>query len=229
MSKDGPVPRSRKPSPYSEQKIASILAGAQALFTRDGYGATSMDAVAAAAKVGKATVYAHFKSKSELFAAVIANECSLNMVSLAARDGEPAAATLRRIGRDAFELLLMPANTAVFRMIAAEAPRFPEFGRVFYEAGPARLQAQLAGFLAEAMARGELRHERPGLAASQFLALICGDLQLREFMGVGGAITPAQRDAVLGSGIDTFMRAYGLRQDGAAAPGAHTPRRGRKT
>ena len=38
----------------------------------DGYGAASMDAIAKAAGVSKATVYAHFSGKDQLFAAIIA-------------------------------------------------------------------------------------------------------------------------------------------------------------
>ena len=41
-------------------------------------------------------------------------------------------------------------------------------GRIFYETGPAHVQARLADFLDQAMARHELRREDPGIAAAQF-------------------------------------------------------------
>ena len=95
-------PRARKPSAYSEQKIARILAAARSLFTRSGYEVTSMDSVSAAAGVSKATVYAHFGSKPELFAAVIANEGQTHMASVAAAASEragrrPAPLRTRRV------------------------------------------------------------------------------------------------------------------------------------
>jgi TetR/AcrR family transcriptional regulator, regulator of autoinduction and epiphytic fitness len=48
-----------------------ILAGGMREFLAHGYAATSMDRVAIAAKVSKATVYSHFQDKEGLFKALI--------------------------------------------------------------------------------------------------------------------------------------------------------------
>ena len=198
----------RPPSAYSRQKIGRILESARTLFARHGYGATSMDTVAADANVGKATVYAHFRSKAELFAAVIADEGQTHLVSLEARADEPVEAVLHRFGREAFTLLLTPNTTSFLRMIVAEAPRFPELGEIFYQTGPAQLQIELATFLARAMDRGWLRREEPRIAACHFLALISGDLQLQELVGVGASTSGEVREQVLQSGVAAFLRAY---------------------
>ena len=55
----------------SEEKTAAILKGAMQEFLKHGYAATSMDKVAKAAGVSKATVYSHFGDKENLFNAVI--------------------------------------------------------------------------------------------------------------------------------------------------------------
>lgn len=198
----------RRLSAYSQRKLDQILAAARTLFTRHGYGTTSMVQVAAEAKVGKATVYSHFATKADLFAAVVAAESRSRLTELAPRPGGDVTETLRRFARQAFELLLNPSTTSKLRMIAAEAERFPELGEIFYAAGPAQLQAALSGFLADAMERGLLRREVPQLAAGQFLALICGELRVRELVGTAAAIPPAARDQVLTSGVDAFLRAY---------------------
>ena len=198
----------RRLSAYSQRKLDQILVAARTLFTRHGYGTTSMVQVAAEAKVGKATVYSHFATKADLFAAVVAAESRSRLTELAPRPGDDVTETLRRFARQAFELLLNPSTTSKLRMIAAEAERFPELGEIFYTAGPAQLQAALSGFLAEAMERGVLRREVPQLAAGQFLALICGELRVRELVGTATAIPPAARDQVLTSGVDAFLRAY---------------------
>jgi AcrR family transcriptional regulator len=198
----------RRLSAYSQRKLDQILAAARTLFTRHGYGTTSMVQVAAEAKVGKATVYSHFATKADLFAAVVAAESRSRLTELTLRPGGDVTETLRRFARQAFELLLNPSTTSKLRMIAAEAERFPELGEIFYAAGPAQLQAALSGFLAEAMERGALRREVPQLAAGQFLALICGELRVRELVGTAAAIPPAARDQVLTSGVDAFLRAY---------------------
>src|ERR1700760_4464083 len=54
-------------------KAESILAAAKRMFLEGGFGAVSMDQIAREAGVSKATVYAHFAGKEELFGAVIAH------------------------------------------------------------------------------------------------------------------------------------------------------------
>src|ERR1700757_1485043 len=61
-------------------KKQSVLKAALRLFLEQGFGATSMDAIAREAGVSKATLYAHVKSKEELFAAITAS-CAERLVS----------------------------------------------------------------------------------------------------------------------------------------------------
>jgi AcrR family transcriptional regulator len=51
-----------------------VLAAARELFAKDGYAATSLDAIAAAAGLTKGAVYHHFPNKREVFRAVYARE-----------------------------------------------------------------------------------------------------------------------------------------------------------
>jgi len=55
----------------SEKKAEAILAGGMQEFLAHGYAGTSMDRVARAAGVSKATVYSHFQDKEGLFTALI--------------------------------------------------------------------------------------------------------------------------------------------------------------
>ena len=52
-------------------KKQQILIAASKLFMELGYGAVSMEQVAREANVSKATLYAHFKSKNDLFVAML--------------------------------------------------------------------------------------------------------------------------------------------------------------
>jgi AcrR family transcriptional regulator len=58
----------------SETTTSEVLAAARELFAEAGYGATSLDAIAAAAGVTKGAVYHHFSSKQEVFRAVYEQE-----------------------------------------------------------------------------------------------------------------------------------------------------------
>lgn len=55
----------------SQEKSEAILRGGMQEFLKNGYAATSMDRVAKAAQVSKATVYSHFQDKEGLFIAII--------------------------------------------------------------------------------------------------------------------------------------------------------------
>src|ERR1700751_4544390 len=82
-------------------KAESILAAAKRTFLAGGFGAVSMDTIAREAGVSKATVYAHFGSKEELFGAVIGGECERYFASFSAGELDPhdARTSLGVLGR----------------------------------------------------------------------------------------------------------------------------------
>jgi len=198
----------KRVSRYSQGKVEKILDAARQLFMRHGYGLTSIDEVAAAAKVSKATVYAHFQSKAQLFAAVVGAESQSQLIDLATDQNATVSDSLYHFGEKAFDLLVDSSTVSKLRMIASEAERFPELGGIFYAAGPARLNAGLAAFLHDAMAQGQLRPDDPDLAAAHFLNLLCGDLRIQQLVGIDVPLRPADRRRLLKSGIAAFLRAY---------------------
>ncbi|SEF46748.1 transcriptional regulator, TetR family [Bryocella elongata] len=64
-------PQVRKPSSLKEFRRSAILDAATRVFGDKGYDETRMDDVAAAAALSKATVYAYFDSKDEIFVAAV--------------------------------------------------------------------------------------------------------------------------------------------------------------
>ena len=58
----------------TEATTSALVDAARELFARDGYDATSLDAVAARAGVTKGAVYHHFEGKRQLFEAVFTRE-----------------------------------------------------------------------------------------------------------------------------------------------------------
>jgi AcrR family transcriptional regulator len=58
----------------SEATTTALVEAARDLFAKDGYAATSLDAVVAKAGMTKGALYHHFAGKRELFAAVFAGE-----------------------------------------------------------------------------------------------------------------------------------------------------------
>lgn len=81
----------------TEATVAALVDAARELFAQDGYAATSLDAVAAKARVTKGAVYHHFSGKQQLFEAVFAREVDRLCAAL------PAVYASKRDEWDAFE------------------------------------------------------------------------------------------------------------------------------
>jgi TetR/AcrR family transcriptional regulator, mexJK operon transcriptional repressor len=198
--------------PKGIDNASLILQAARDLFLERGYSATSMDNVANAAGVSKATVYALFGSKDELFAAMVEREGENQTIALS-RDPKAAVDdVLHTFGRAAAELLVSESVVGIHRIVASETSRSPDVGRLFYANGPDHLIEDLAGYLGLAMKRGDLRSAPPRLAAAQFLQIIVADLQFRALMGLGRP-SPRTRNAAASSGVDVFLRGYAPRSD----------------
>src|SRR6516162_6872308 len=165
-------------------KAESILAAAKRTFLASGFGTVSMDAIAREAGVSKATVYAHFAGKEELFGAVIGRECESYFARFSAGELDPrdVRGSLAVLGRRFLDLVLSPDAIALHRIIVAEVSRFPALGEVFWQAGPERQRVQIEGFLRSAVAAGTLSLDDPRQGAEQFVSLVRGEIHLRQLL-----------------------------------------------
>lgn len=191
-------------------KAETILAAAKRAFLAGGFGAVSMDAIAREAAVSKATVYAHFGSKEELFGAVIGRECERFFASFSAGELDPSdvRASLTVLGRRFLELVLSPEAIALHRIILGEVTRFPVLGEVFWRAGPERQRMQIEAYLQSATASGALSLADARLAAEQFVSLVRGDIQLRQLLRLGPELSPREIQTAVEAAVDTFIRAF---------------------
>jgi len=205
------------PSPEAGSKPAQILEAAGRLFLENGYGAVSMDTVAKVANVSKATLYAHFRSKDELFAAMVACECRGQMDTLSCDEIERMEVpdALRMIGRRFLNLLLSGKALAAYRVVVAEAQRFPELARAFYESGPAHGHRQLAAYLRDVNRRNLLRIPDADLAAEQFYGLLKAHIHTRFILGIEDRMPDAEVERLVNAAVDLFTKGYATSHDGA--------------
>jgi TetR/AcrR family transcriptional regulator, mexJK operon transcriptional repressor len=105
--------------------------------------------------------------------------------------------------------VMQPRLLALRRLVIAEAGRFPELGRLFYERGPGRTIAALADTFERLAARGVLAVEDPQLAATHFNWLIMSS-PLNEAMLLGREEAPpgAELDRHVRTGVRVFLAAY---------------------
>jgi TetR/AcrR family transcriptional regulator, mexJK operon transcriptional repressor len=201
--------RALKPRAMKPQQIREAAAR---LFQEQGYGAVSMDAIARAAGVSKATIYAHFADKAELFEELMKAVCRQEWVAVTMLDAEPddLRAELHAIGKAYAEFLVDPRAVRIYRMVLAESPRFPELGRAFFEGGPRLITDKLTAYLARAEAQGKLAlGGASNRAAQNFLAMLRCEPHLRALLGLDEAAEMPEIASVVDSATDMFLRAYG--------------------
>lgn len=199
-------------SDRSEQtpKQRDIADAATRLFMAQGYAQVSMDVIARAAGVSKATLYAYFASKERLFASLVGDACTRSGPSSVVLSDNAADVreTLATLADRTLRFMLEEQSLAIYRVVMAESARFPELGRAFYERGPATGRRNLAVWLEHQMAAGQLRRADPEIAAEQFTGLLRTHLQMRALLGVDPKPTAAEIEATAAAAVDTFMRAY---------------------
>lgn len=203
-----------RPKQRSDQEERQrIVAIACELFLDLGYGATTMDAVAARCGVSKKTLYRLFPAKTDLFKAMIADH-RRTMLALPRPDDTLAPAEALA---EIFRLDIGEADNlqrlAFIRLATADADRFPEIGEAITVEGAEPARRLLADWLEHEQQRGTLR-PFPAAAAARMLMDMVFSVLVKRFPG-DKLLTREERAAHARQCIDIFLNGLGR-----AAPGA---------
>lgn len=196
-------------TPRSAAKREAMLDAAQACFLESGYTSTSVDEVASRAGVSKATIYAHFNSKDDLFSAIICRRCddqAEGLSSLALPQGNDARTLLTVIAQRLLALFLSPEVMGIYRMVIAEAPRHPELARVWYDAGPMRGKARLVELFEQMKARGLLAYDDAPRLVDIFVGTLRGECFHRDLINLppNPMFSP---DSTVAAAVDLMLKA----------------------
>ncbi len=194
------------------RKFDQVLEGARKVFIQDGFEGASVDDIARAAGVSKATLYSYFPDKRLLFAEVTRVETcrqadhALNSLN----PNDPPEKALRIAGEHLMGFLTSELGVALLTLCSAESRRFPELGCQFYESGPQLVRNHLVAYLKEAVAAGQLQIEDMDLAADQFAELCKTTIMSRILCGVQTRFSQEELDRVLTGAVEMFMARYGV-------------------
>lgn len=201
----------------SARKRRAILDAATTVFLSNGYLGTSMDEIAALARVSKQTVYKHFTDKERLFAEIvtatvdeIADPNTDEVLSL--KDTGELERDLREFARRQLRAVMDQRLLQLRRLVIGEAARFPQLGRLFYERGPGRTIEALAEMFEQLASRGTLELDDPRLAAAHFNWLVMSiPLNQAMLLGEDEPASAAQLRRYADAGVRAFLAAYGKR------------------
>ncbi len=182
-----------------------IVTAAATLFLRQGYAATSIEAIAAAAGVSKRTLYARFDGKGAVFLAVVRRlirdwlATTDDSAMLAAGLDDALLATARQM----LAVALRPEALALHALVMAEVMRFPEMAAALREGGGNVGVQRVTGLL---LARApHLTPTQAAFAAEQFQHLVVSGPQ-RRAMGLGTPLDLAAREQWCQDCVALFLR-----------------------
>lgn len=186
----------RRTKEDAELTRQALLDAALQVMSRQGYAATRLDDIAAAARVTRGAIYHHFGSKLELFTALIEDTSAVSSraVSQAIAEGGSFLEIAGRVLRYTLDLLEKDARfrgtTALLLFSTRDSAELAPLRKSREQQGLAQLD-QITGFFRLGLAQGAVRAEvDPAVAARAFLAYQNGLVLL--WLTAPGVIANAQ-------------------------------------
>ena len=196
-------------APVDDTRQRILLAAAQ-VFAEKGYDRATTRLLAAAAGVNEVTLFRHFGSKQNLFAAVI--EQFGGPAVTTALEGHltgDCAQDLRTIGAHLLDLLVERGEA--MRLMLCEASHFPEVQEVMVQ-NPRQIRRMLASYIARQIEQGKLRPLHPEVAAQAFSGMLFSYAIARGMLddSIAPELSP---DELVVQFVDIFMHGTVIRDE----------------
>ncbi len=196
---------------------AELLDVARELLLARGLAATTMDAIAAGARVSKTSVYRDLGSKEEMYRAVVLDWVDRGRDAMRPVLDRLVEAPDITAGLLEFAQVLQAAvlSEPVRRMrtlVAAEAERFPDVAQAYVTQSWDRNVGALAEALLALDRRGALTLDDAQVAAHQLTWLVvAAPLNEQTLTGGAACASAADLERTARAGVTTFLARYGRR------------------
>lgn len=195
-----------RPTPQAALQLREFfLETALDTFLAHGYAGASVNAIARAAGVSKATVYRVFGDKQQIFriAAEYGCEWAFNSLKSVIDPDDTPEQVLWKVIWEKQGAMLQPRALATVRLIVAEAGRFPEMAALQW-ASHRYLLSPLSDYLKQQVEKGTFSIDDPQFAALQITTLASGGLRPL----LAKALTPAEQESWARSVFDLFLKSW---------------------
>jgi TetR/AcrR family transcriptional repressor of mexJK operon len=214
----------------SDRKRRTIVEAATSVFLDKGYDGTSMDDIATLAAVSKPTVYKYFADKERLFAEIVRATTDhvhdlMRLVAETLVETRDPHKDLAKLARRLITALMRPQVLRLRRLVIANADRFPDVGRTWYEQGFERVLTTLATYFRRLADHGLLRLDDPLLAANHFVGLLLWIPVNKAMFSGDHRSSKADLERYAGAAVRAFLAGYGR----PALPASSGPARGRRS
>lgn len=195
--------------PTVQRRKAFVDAAREAFFAH-GYAGTTMSSIASKVGGSKTTLWSYFPAKEDLFEAVVDDIVQHygQMLTIELPVDRPVPEVLRGFGAMLMTKLTSTPLISLYRLVVGEAERFPHLAETFYERGPRPGKARAAAWVAEKMARGELRAGDPMRAVQHFTGLCQSGLYQFALLSLPEGRNLDRLAAEIDDAVDIFYRAW---------------------
>jgi AcrR family transcriptional regulator len=178
---------------YLQDRRQHILNAAIEVFARKGFEGANVADIAQAAEIGKGTVYLYFKSKEEIFRAILQEHSFMpDLLDILQDIDAPIETTLTKMAQRYFDF--MRENSAVVRIILLEGGRFMNEPSQVYTESALRGNQAVAHYLQTQIEAGRVNNTvNPFLTARAIMGLLMTHVLLQETLG-GKHLTAVDED-----------------------------------
>ena len=187
-----------------EDRPQEITEAAFAAFADNGYAATKVEDVARRAGVSKGLLYLYFKTKEELFKAVVRSVVIPRVDSLQRkleRSELSAEAFIRGPVTDFMKRIPGSPVSVVIRLMISEAPKHPDLVEFYWDNVASRGLAALQGLLDRGVSHGEFRRT----AVNDLPQLLLAPVMVSVVWGVVFANRSLDTDKLIETNIEMIL------------------------
>lgn len=204
-SRDGQAPN------FRDERRARIIEVAREVFYEVGYAGASMSMISSRLGGSKATLYAYFDSKEQLFGAIIREQCSVMGGLFQAHIGtDDLRQSLTEVSRQLMAVVLSDWGARTMQLIIEESHRNPMLAHLFSEAIEENGRATMKTLLSTAHDKGQIVAPDINEATVILKSLLFGDIHFKRLLNQA----PPSEDHLhkhIDRAIDVFMTYYGLK------------------
>lgn len=195
-------------SEVHESKRQSIISAATQLFLEYGSIHVSMDKIALAAPVSKATLYNHFENKNALLTAVIAQFCEglLTTMNQAVTTIDSVENNLYKIATAFVAFIFREDALALYRLVIAESHAFPELGQRVYDSSAQAVLQCLEAYLKQLNQQSPFAAIEPAFAADAFFSLLKGDWHFQCLLGIKPLPTEVEKQQLVEKAVAFYLQ-----------------------
>lgn len=170
------------------ERMEALLDKALSIFMQQGYSVTSIGKIASAAGVSTRTIYEHYANKAELMVAALSRKVEQDVEQMQGIDGlsdMPPEQALSALAQLMLSRVTSPELIAFYRMMIAEAARFPEtMIQKMRISGPLRIQSVIARYLQQQSEKNNWFLHDADKAAATFCHMLISEPRHHALLGV---------------------------------------------